>query len=267
MVKHKKRKQGSSPSLRYRAYLESLVFFFGIIALWEISVRGLRVPQYILPGPIEVGLCISAQLKLLIPHSLYTLQSITIGYFLSIIIAVPLALLVTYSPFAHRNIYPLIVFSQLTPKTAIVPLLIIWFGFGLAPKIITTFLVSFFPIIIDAIVGFKSVPQEMIYLVESMGASELSIFSQVRLPFALPNLFAGLKVGTALATVGAVVAEFVGSDRGLGYLLLRASGELDTKLVFAALITLSFMGLMLYFIIELIERIAIPWHISRRKRQ
>ena len=144
------------------------------------------------------------------------------------------------------------------------PLFIIWFGFGIFPKILITFLLSFFPVVIDSIVGFTSLHIEAVYLARSMGASNKDFFFKVQLPNALPNIFAGIKMAMAFSTVGAVVGEFVGSSEGLGYLLLVANGDLNTQLLFACLLVLSTIGLVFYYIIELIEKVSIPWHISKR---
>jgi NitT/TauT family transport system permease protein len=159
---------------------------------------------------------------------------------------------------------PVLVFTQLIPKIALAPLFIIWFGFGLFPKVFMTFLLSFFPIVIDAVVGFRSLDQEIVYLTRSMGLSGWQAFVKVRLPHALPQIFAGLKVAITLATVGAIIGEWVGADRGLGYLLLVAGGDLRTSLLFATLVVLTGIGLVLYYLMVLAERLAIPWHVSRR---
>jgi NitT/TauT family transport system permease protein len=150
------------------------------------------------------------------------------------------------------------------PKVAIAPLFVVWFGFGIIPKIISAFLLGFFPIVVSTVVGFKSVERDMLDLAHSMKATNLQIFMRISLPHALPSIFAGLKVSVTLAVVGAVVGEFVGSNSGIGYLLQIANGNFDLPLMFAALTVLSLIGLLLFAAVDLVERLMIPWHASHR---
>jgi NitT/TauT family transport system permease protein len=147
---------------------------------------------------------------------------------------------------------------------AIAPLLIFWTGIGLTPKVLVAFLIAFFPIVIDTVVGLRSVEPDLLHLVRSMGASQLKTFWKVRFPTALPSIFAGLKVGVTLAVVGAIVGEFIQADRGLGYTLLQANAMINTKLSFAIVFLLSAVGIVLFMIVDWMERLAIPWHVSRR---
>jgi NitT/TauT family transport system permease protein len=158
----------------------------------------------------------------------------------------------------------LLVFSQSIPKVAIAPLFVVWFGFGLVPKVIAAFLLGFFPVIVGTVQGFKAVEADVIDLARSMGASGLQIFLKFRLPHALPSIFSGLKVSVTLAVVGAVVGEFVGSNSGLGYVMQKSSGTFDLPLMFAALVILSSLGVLLFLIIDLAERWLMPWHASQR---
>ncbi len=150
------------------------------------------------------------------------------------------------------------------PKIAVAPLFIIWFGYGLMPKVLLVFLLSFFPIVVSAVTAFRSVDTDIMDLAKATGAGAWRIFWKVQVPHALPTLFTGIKVAAALSSTAAVVAEFVASDRGLGYLLLEYNGTLNTSMAFAVIIVLSAMGLVLYGIVEIIERLLIPWHVSRR---
>jgi len=181
------------------------------------------------------------------------------------VFGVALALVIAFSRRLEGVIYPLLVFFQIIPKIAIAPLFIIWFGFGLTPKVLLVFLLSFFPVVVSAITAFRSVDADIVDLARSTGASRLRTFWKVQLPHALPTLFTGFKVAAALSATAAVVAEFVASDNGLGFLLLEYNGALDTSMTFATIIVLSALGLALYGIVELIEHFAIPWHISRRR--
>jgi NitT/TauT family transport system permease protein len=157
------------------------------------------------------------------------------------------------------------VFSQSIPKIAIAPLFVVWFGFGMMPKVLSAFLLGFFPVVVSAVQGFKSVEPDMLDLARAMEASRFQIFRMVRLPHALPAIFSGLKVSVTLAVVGAVVGEFVGSNSGLGFVLQRSIGNFELPTMFAALIVLSFIGVILFWILDVIERFAIPWHASQRQ--
>lgn len=247
---------------RWLARAQTAAAFLVILVAWQLV--GLRVPRYLLPTPLATIQELVVRAPLLGQHALVTLREIALGFLLAVAVSVPCGLAVAFSRPVERVVMPVLVFTQLIPKIALAPLFIIWFGFGLFPKVFMTFLLSFFPIIIDAVVGFRSLDQEIVHLMRSMGLGPVPAFLKVRLPHALPNIFAGLKVAITLATVGAIIGEFVGSDRGLGYLLLVAGGDLRTELLFATLVVLTAIGLVLYYLMALLERAAIPWHVSRR---
>jgi NitT/TauT family transport system permease protein len=250
------------PRSQWLAYVQTGTAFLAIVVAWQLV--GLKVPRYILPTPLATLQELYERAPLLGQHALVTLREIVLGFLLAVAVSVPCGLAVAFSRGVERVVMPILVFTQLIPKIALAPLFIIWFGFGLFPKVFMTFLLSFFPIVIDAVVGFRSLDQEIVYLARSMGLRPWPAFVKIRLPHALPNIFAGLRVAITLATVGAIIGEFVGSDRGLGYLLLVAGGDLRTELLFATLIVLTAIGLLLYQLMTLLERVAIPWHISRR---
>jgi NitT/TauT family transport system permease protein len=239
-----------------------LISFLVLFLVWEVSVRVLGVPLYLLPPPSKILADFLARWPRMVQHTLVTTQEILAGYFSAVAISIPLALLITHSRLMERSVYPVIVFFQIVPKIAIAPLFIIWFGLGFTPKLLLVFLLSFFPIVVSSIAGFKSVDPDILDLARSTGASQWMMFRKIRFPAALPSVFTGLKVAAALSATAAVVAEFVASDKGLGYLLLEFNGDLNTSMVFATIVILSLVGLLLYYSVELIERITIPWHIS-----
>jgi NitT/TauT family transport system permease protein len=236
----------------------------GLLLLWEAVVRIGEVPSYLLPPPSAIFVRIVADHSLLLMHTLVTANEVVVGFALAIVVSIPLAAILAQFRTLERALYPILVASQTIPKVAIAPLIVVWFGFGLFPKIVIAFLICFFPIVIDSLIGFRSTPKEVIWLARSMGAPRRKIFLNFQLPGALPNIFAGLKVASTLAVVGAVVGEFVAADSGLGYQLIVANGTLDVGLSFAILVVLSLVGIALFAVVDLAERLLLPWHVSHR---
>jgi NitT/TauT family transport system permease protein len=238
--------------------------FAGLLIVWEGAVQLFGVRAYILPAPSVILSDLIKRAPTVADAALYTSQPMLIGFAAAIVVGVLLALLVAFSRTLQAVIYPLIVFLQIVPKIAIAPLFIIWFGYGLTPKVLLVFLLSFFPIVVSAIQAFRSVDPDIMDLARTTGASAWRVFWKVQAPHALPLLFTGFKVAAALSATAAVVAEFVASDRGLGYLLLEYNNNMNTPMAFAIVLVLSVMGLSLYGVVEGLERLAIPWHVSRR---
>jgi NitT/TauT family transport system permease protein len=241
-----------------------LLATIAVLVVWAAMVRIFDVPDYLLPAPQDVARRIVKEWPLLWQHGTYTLLSVLTGFAAGVVIGVPLAFGIVLSRSMERVAMPFLVMSQTIPKVAIAPILVVWLGFGILPKIAIVFLISFFPIVVSTVVGLKSVETDMIDLVRSMGARTVKIMLRVRGPSALPQMFAGFKIAVCLAVVGAIVGEFVGSDRGLGFLLLTSTGTLDGTLVWSALFVLIAMGVTLFAIVSKLERLAIPWHVSVR---
>jgi NitT/TauT family transport system permease protein len=236
-----------------------------VVLVWALVVWALDLPEYVVPSPFAVfDRMIEMWSSQLMSATFVTSKETILGFIVAIVVAVPLAVLLTYSRMAERFLYPVMVSSQVIPKVAIAPLFVIWFGFGLTPKVLIAFLIAFFPIVIDTTVGLRSVDPGMLHLARSMGGGELQTFRKVRLPNGLPSFFGGLKVAVTLAVIGAVVGEFVGASDGLGYVLITATGNVDTPLVFASILLMSVIGIVLFALLELVERLATPWHRSRR---
>ena len=248
--------------LRRRA--GAILIAVALLVLWEFAVRALGIKEYLLPPPTRIWLEFAKRSGTVMGGALTTAQEILGGYLLAVAVSIPFALAVTYSRFMENAVYPVVVFLQIVPKIAIAPLFIIWFGFGYTPKLLIVFLLSFFPIVVASIAGFKSVDPEIMDFARTTGASGWKLFAKIRLPQALPDIFTGMKIGAALSATAAIVAEFVASDKGLGYLLLQYNGNLDTLMVFAVIILLSLIGLAIYYAVEFIERITIPWHVSHQ---
>jgi NitT/TauT family transport system permease protein len=239
--------------------------FAVVFVAWEFAVRLFGVKEYLLPPPSRVWTELMKRLDPVTASIWVTTHEIVMGYLLAVVVSIPLALWIAYSRFMEEAVYPVIVFLQIIPKIAIAPLFIIWFGFGFAPKLLLVFLLSFFPIVVSSLAGFKSADRDVMDFARTTGASDWRLFFRIQLPQALPHIFTGLKVGAALAATAAVVAEFVASDKGLGYLLLQYNGNIDTPMVFATIVLLSLLGLAVYYVVEIIERIAIPWHVSQQQ--
>ena len=240
-----------------------ILAFLALFAAWEIGVRAFHVKEYLLPPPSLVLGAFLVHWQTVLASAWTTTLEILAGYAVGVVVSVPLALAIAYSRFLEETAYPVIVFLQIVPKIAVAPLFIIWFGFGFTPKLLLVFLLSFFPIVVSSIAGFKSIDPEIMDFARSTGAGNLLLFAKIRLPHALPEIFTGLKVGAAFSATAAVVAEFVASDRGLGYLLLQYNGDLNTPMVFATIVLLSLIGLAIYYSVALIERLTIPWHVSQ----
>jgi len=235
-----------------------------LVVLWDVTIRLFKIPPYLIPTPLSVAKQLVAEWPMLWRETLPTLYATLGGFAASAIVGVPIAMWIAYSRLVESFVYPLLVFSQSVPKVAIAPLFVVWFGFGIVPKVIAAFLLGFFPVVVATVQGFKSVEADVIDLARSMGANPLKVFLKFRLPTALPSIFSGLKVSVTLAVVGAVVGEFVGSNSGIGYVLQKANGTFDLPLMFAALVILSMVGVLLFLVIELIERWLMPWHASQR---
>jgi NitT/TauT family transport system permease protein len=249
---------------RLPSHAYPIVSVIALILLWEAACYAFAIPRYILPGPSAIFAEVWKQRWTLFVNSVPTLEVILLGFGMAIAIGLPLAVLIVWSTPLKLTLYPILISSQTVPKVAVAPLLVLWLGYGIIPKVLVTFLVCFFPITIDAVVGLRSVSPETILLARSMGAGGWKTFMAIKLPHALPNIFGGLKVAITLAVVGSIVAEFVGADRGLGYLLMTATGNLDTTFLFAVLVVLIFVGIVLYLAVEATEAAFIPWHVSKR---
>jgi len=247
---------------RSRARISAVIYpvmtVVGTLVAWEFATRAFGIPAYLLPAPSRIAVSLAENAALILKHGWVTTIEIVLGFLLSIVVGIPLALAIFMWPAFSRSVLPLLVSSQAMPKVAVAPLFLVWFGFGLLPKVLIAFLIAFFPIVIGTAVGLASIEQEKIHLARSMGLGAAATFFKIRLPNALPSVFGGLKISITLAVVGAVVGEFVGGDAGLGYLLMVANGNIDTPLLFAGLVALTVQGVVLFFLVELVERLAIP---------
>jgi NitT/TauT family transport system permease protein len=245
---------------RWSAVILPALLIAALLIAWQLvtSLTSLFEP-YILPKPSDIVARIVDSPGLLWTATRVTLVETLVGFVIGVALGVALAIPITYSKIARNALYPLIVASQAVPKVAIAPLLVVWLGLGITPKLAVVALMVFFPVVVTAAEGFSSVDRNLLDLLRSVHAGEWQIFRRVRLPHALPQLFSGLKIGITLAVVGAVVGEWVGADAGLGYLILHANSLLDTTLLYAALTVLVAMGVVLFILVEVAERLLLPW--------
>lgn len=246
---------------RYGITVSSFILF---IVAWEVAIILFEVPTYILPKPTAILDEFVQTRDLLLENTWVTVVETLLGFGVAVVIAIPLSMFVAFSPFLSKTLYPAAVALEMVPKIAFAPIFVIWFGFGLTPKIIIVFMVSFFPILLNGVLAFKSLDPDVIHFTQSTGASQWRMFWKIRLPSALPQIFTGIKGAATNATVGAVISEWIGGDAGLGYYLQIALGNIRIDLAFACIIMLMIIGLTLFYAVVLVERMLIPWHVSQR---
>ena len=230
-----------------------------LIALWTFLCVYGNVPTVVLPTPDKVLHAFIARFDLIVSEGWVTLKETLYGFILALVIGIPMAVAVANSRALNLMFYPLLIGLQSVPKVALAPIVLVWLGTGIESKLAIVWLVAFFPIIVDTVAGLRSTPRELLELARSLRASPMQVFLKVQLPAALPFIFTGAKVAITLAVIGAVIGEFIGSSEGLGFLLLSATSQLDSPLAFAALFALSFLGMFVYLLVELAERLAAPW--------
>lgn len=241
----------------------SLATFMAVLLLWELACRMLPIPVFVLPAPSLI-LRAASDLGALRwgDHLVATLQVALAGYLVAIAIALPLAVALTSSALLSRTLMPWLVVVQSTPIVAIAPIIVVMLGAGNLPRVVITTLIAFFPLVISTTTGMASVPSELIELSRSLRAPRSREYTQIRLPYAVPYIFAALKVSITLAVIGAVVAEFVAAEKGLGYLILFATSSFKVPLAFAALAILVCSSLLLYALIVWLHRRLFPWSLS-----
>ena len=233
-----------------------MITLFGV---WEGAVRFFGIREFLLPAPSAIWTATASVWPTVLHHTLSTLGTVLGGFVASVLISLPLAMLIASSPAISAALYPLLVVTQAIPKVALAPILIIALGANEVPRIIVTFLVAFFPLVVGTVAGLLATPPELIELGRACRAGRVQELLRIRLPFAVPFVFSGLKVAAALSVVGAVVAEFVGADAGLGYLIQSSMAFFRTPLAFGAVVILALLGILLFQAVTLAERILFPW--------
>ena len=252
-----------SPGMR-QALAPALVVA-GLLLAWELAARWdvladlLSIEPFLVPAPTDVAESLWEDRSLLADDAWVTLLEVVLAFLLALVAGVGLAILIHLSETSRRALYPLMVASQTIPIVVLAPVLVVWFGFGIVPKLLIIALICFFPITVNAYDGLRSVDPELLKMMRTLGANRLQSLRRAELPWALPFIFSGAKIAVAVAVIGAVFGEWAGSDSGLGHLILVSSGELSTSLTFAAIAVLSAIAICLFGLLALLERRIVTW--------
>lgn len=248
-----------NPLSSARRIAEPIIWFAGLLLIWEILVRWFAVPSFILPAPSAFLSQLVIDHERLARHGLITTKLILYGFVAGAIPGIILAYLIARFRLADQILYPIVVFIQGMPKITLAPLLLVWFGFADFPKILLTALITFFPVLVDSATGFRAIDKRQYYLSRSMGASWWQTFTKFELPSAAPYIFSGFRITAVVAVTVVIVVEWLNSQSGLGYLVLRAMDSSNTPLLFAILMVASMIGVVLSGLVTLVERLLLPW--------
>ncbi|MEO3803116.1 ABC transporter permease [Nonomuraea sp. B1E8] len=251
-----RRRRRRVPEITY-----SVLVFIGLLVVWQVVVEMFDVSNILVPAPTAVAASLvdGFQDGSLMTHSIVTLKEILIGFGIAVGSALVSAVLITQFRTVERVLFPLLILTQTIPKVAMAPLLIVWFGIGISSKVLTVALIAFFPLLINAILGFRSAAYEQVEMLRSFGASRMQVMRHLQIPSALPHIFAGLEVAVILSVTGAVVAEFVGSSEGLGYLIQASNFTLDVARTFAVIVVLSAVGIALHAVVVQLGKWLVFW--------
>ena len=240
-------------------WLPAFILFLATVVLWEAAVRTFSISSFVVPAPSKIVQALVAQWGALMHATLVTAGEILFGFLVSVAVGIALALVIVRFDWLGRALYPLVVLFQNVPKVALAPIFILWFGYGLLPKIGLILVIAFFPVTLSMLAGMQSVDNSLLALMNSVGAGPTEILLRIRVPHSLPSLMAGTKIAATLSVIGAIVGEFAGASDGLGYTIQFASTQLDTAQVFAALLLVSVLGIAFYYAAEVLERAVVPW--------
>ena len=248
---------------RHFAWIGSLAYPVVSVAvflgLWQLLLQLFAVPVWLMPKPSDFLGRFITDYAVILANALATSATLAAGFALGVTVAVPLALLIVSVGTLERGLYPVIVFLNIMPKTVIGPIFVIWFGISPLVSVLIVFLMCFFPILVDSMLGFRSVDPRLYYITRSMGASSWQAFRYVRLPASMPHIFAGMKIGIVKAVEGVIIAEFIASSAGLGFMIMRASSFMDMGLLFCGLVAVAIVALVFNAVLNSSERILMPW--------
>lgn len=247
----------------FSEHYQTLLVVLGFFLLWEVLVRTFHVPEYVLPTPS------SALAHLFLPqpdanynwrlHISTTVYEVIISFLVTSGVAVGLSIVMIWSKAIRRILMPAFIFINSLPIIAIAPIILLWIGYGLKTNILIAFLVSFFPVVVNTVTGLEDIDDDLLDLVRYLNASKWQVFHKIRIPNSLPFIFSGLRICTTMSVMGAIVGEFISSDRGLGYIIINSQYTMDTPPIFSSLIVISFAGAVLYSVVVLFERLCMPW--------
>lgn len=240
--------------------LRVTAFFGTLILLWEVLLRTLQVPDWLLPSPLQIAEVIADKNSVMLYHTLVTLEETILGFVLALVIGIVFAIGIVHSQILRETLYPTLIMFNSFPKIAIAPIFVVWIGVGIESKIANAFLVAIFPVVINTIMGLMDIDPELLELVRAMSGSRWVLFRKIRFPHSLPYLFAGCKIAISFAVIGAIVGEFISGRSGLGYLVLSANNYFNTPLAFTALFYLVVMSIALYGLVVIAEKLMLPWH-------
>lgn len=251
--------------MRDNRAVDIVLVMIGTVLLWELAVWLFAPPAIILPAPSAIWAAFIQNPSVFLRNMLYTLSTTAIAFGISVVLGIVLAVGIVQSRFLERTVYTLLIAMNSIPKVALAPLFVIWLGTGVSSQLAVAVMLAIFPIVINTVLGLRSVDPDMLNLAKATKASKFDIIYKIRVPNALPSLFSGMKVAISFALIGAIVGEFVAGGRGLGFLVLTAQGQFDTTRVFVSLLLLGIMGTILFYAVEMAERFALPWHTSQRQ--
>lgn len=244
-----------------------LALLGGLVLVWELAVRLLDIPDYVLPAPSEVLTVLAGNAAVIGGHTVSTVATATLGLLLGTVTGVALAVVMAASSAVRAALYPLVVVSQSIPMVVLAPLFVVWFGFGLLPRVLVVALVSFFPVAVATVSGLVAADRDQVDLVRAMGGSRRDLAQHVLVPGALPSLFTGLKVAASYAMFGAVVGEWIGASSGLGLYLERSRASFATDQMFAAVLVIAAVSVALVGVVFALERAALPWQVAERAQR
>jgi NitT/TauT family transport system permease protein len=244
---------------KFYDYVLPALVILGVFLIWELYVWLFSVPAFYLPAPSAIWASLLRWHEAIWMHAVQTLYTTLVGFGIAVVFGLVLGWLVGYSAIIYSALYPLLIGFNSVPKVAIVPVLVIWYGIGTVPAILTAFLIAFFPIVVNVATGLATLEPELQDVLRSLGANKWEIFVKIGLPRSMPYFFASLKVAVTLAFVGSVIAETVASNLGVGYLMIAASSRFDVPLVWAGLMVIAAMGVALFAVFAVMERRFTSW--------
>jgi ABC-type nitrate/sulfonate/bicarbonate transport system permease component len=248
-----------NPGAAVQRWLWPLLLILALLVTWEITVTLRDTPRWMLPPPTDIARSFQTDWRMLLEHTQVTLLEVLLGFGLALVTGIATGVTIDSSVIMRRALYPLIIASQTIPMVALAPLMLVWFGYGLLPKILITALIGFFPIAVNTVDGLRSADRDTLALLRSMGATGGQRFRLVRVPSALPLVFSGARIAITFCVIGAVFGELVGASQGLGYLMERSAAQFQTARVFACIVILAVMGIGLFSSVATIERLVLPW--------